>query len=1059
MKRLLIFITLLLSISATAQLVNRDGYVIFMGNLYVGHPRTGSVVSPNANVHLQLGDSATSKALWLPRVQDTSAVLLPRQGMMVYSISDASVYFRNPTIWVKQAALSDVRTIYNADDTLTGNRIVYGDDKNLSLANVDSLNLYGESSSEGAVLSLDSVLYFERGKCVGCETRSIISTSVGNELYLYGGVEESGVILTPNRYNLAAGNVRVSNHEAGFSDLNFFSGGGSEVARVGITARNFFLRGIGDSTSVSFKAEAPASVYVDSSRFSEAYGDETPSGNNLTLPFTGNTFNISGTTQLNAIATHAWQPGSIIRLKFISTVLVKDNTSGSAGTAKIQLSGNIDYTTSPGDILQLLYDGTEWTEIGRLVAATPGGVNAWPLTGIVGTNPSVNFVGTLDNVPLAFRVANNPSGRIYSQGRTSIGYLANWRDTGSSTSSGNTAFGYMALEANNTPPGFGANTAVGYEALKSHTGGSNPTQANTAVGFRSLLLTTTGVRNTAVGLNAGYSNTTGSFSTLIGGFAGEWNNGQALTAVGLGASRYNTSGVSNTSVGGAALELTTTVLSGATITAGGSGYTTANAVASAPVSPPAGGTSGTQATFLPCVVSGGQVISCPTNVPGVRYPANATITITGDGTGATASPEFLRPDNNTAIGANSLFYNTTGYGNTALGESAGIGNNSSADYRTMIDSNCLFLGRYASRNLANPSTASMFGSTTIGYNAKVAGSRMIVLGATGSDQPNVGIGTESPSRSALLDLTSTSHGFLIPRVTTTQQNAISTPSTGLLVYNTDSLTVAHYNGSTWEYLGAGSSGTSYSFSSPLSESAGTVFIQNAVADGSTKGAASFTAADFNSSTGNISIDYANGQAASGSVNGFMTTGTQEIAGAKTFSSAVISNGDFFSDQSSNADARIGQVSSLPGIWFGASAGSPSLSNFAFLQDGGGNTILNTPAGTTFYTRVGNVNIMAVTPTGGISIGTTGYATNPGANNVGIEGKLKVGGNSTPAASAVVEMVSTTAGFLPPRMTSTQASAISSPAEGLLVYVTDTNGTFTSKGWWGYNGSAWEKLNN
>lgn len=62
-------------------------------------------------------------------------------------------------------------------------------------------------------------------------------------------------------------------------------------------------------------------------------------------------------------------------------------------------------------------------------------------------------------------------------------------------------------------------------------------------------------------------------------------------------------------------------------------------------------------------------------------------------------------------------------------------------------------------------------------------------------------------------------------------------------------------------------------------------------------------------------------------------------------------------------------------------------------------------------------------------------------------------------NTLLELSSTTKGFLPPRMTATQASAISSPSEGLMVYVTDTNGTFTAKGWWGYDGSTWQKLNN
>src|SRR5690606_345409 len=64
------------------------------------------------------------------------------------------------------------------------------------------------------------------------------------------------------------------------------------------------------------------------------------------------------------------------------------------------------------------------------------------------------------------------------------------------------------------------------------------------------------------------------------------------------------------------------------------------------------------------------------------------------------------------------------------------------------------------------------------------------------------------------------------------------------------------------------------------------------------------------------------------------------------------------------------------------------------------------------------------------------------------------GASSPSASAVLQSNSTTQGWLPPRMTATQGSAIASPAEGLLIYVTNTNGTFTSKGWWGWSGAAW-----
>jgi hypothetical protein len=46
------------------------------------------------------------------------------------------------------------------------------------------------------------------------------------------------------------------------------------------------------------------------------------------------------------------------------------------------------------------------------------------------------------------------------------------------------------------------------------------------------------------------------------------------------------------------------------------------------------------------------------------------------------------------------------------------------------------------------------------------------------------IGTASPSASAQLDVASTTRGFLPPRMTTTQRDAISSPAAGLVIYNT-----------------------------------------------------------------------------------------------------------------------------------------------------------------------------------------------------------------------------------------------------------------------------------
>ncbi len=72
-------------------------------------------------------------------------------------------------------------------------------------------------------------------------------------------------------------------------------------------------------------------------------------------------------------------------------------------------------------------------------------------------------------------------------------------------------------------------------------------------------------------------------------------------------------------------------------------------------------------------------------------------------------------------------------------------------------------------------------------------------------QNNVGIGTTAPDASALLDLTSLTKGLLVPRMTEAQKLAISSPATGLLIYETDNATQGAYAGQTptfWYYNGS-----------------------------------------------------------------------------------------------------------------------------------------------------------------------------------------------------------------------------------------------------------------
>lgn len=59
------------------------------------------------------------------------------------------------------------------------------------------------------------------------------------------------------------------------------------------------------------------------------------------------------------------------------------------------------------------------------------------------------------------------------------------------------------------------------------------------------------------------------------------------------------------------------------------------------------------------------------------------------------------------------------------------------------------------------------------------------------------IGTQTDVASSQLTMVSTTTGFLPPRMTTTQQNAISSPATGLHIVNTDSASMTEYDGAQW----------------------------------------------------------------------------------------------------------------------------------------------------------------------------------------------------------------------------------------------------------------------
>ncbi|HEY1113839.1 MAG TPA: tail fiber domain-containing protein [Chitinophagaceae bacterium] len=146
--------------------------------------------------------------------------------------------------------------------------------------------------------------------------------------------------------------------------------------------------------------------------------------------------------------------------------------------------------------------------------------NVWSLNGNAGTTAD-NFIGTINDEPLIFKVQNTHAGKI-KQGflSTSYGYAAGSKIT----VAGNTAIGYKALRDNETGE---SNTAVGTSALLKSTAGFN-----TAIGDGALLNNTTGANNTAVGYNTLASITVGAKNTVIGANADVLGNRQNATAIG-----------------------------------------------------------------------------------------------------------------------------------------------------------------------------------------------------------------------------------------------------------------------------------------------------------------------------------------------------------------------------------------------------------------------------------------------------------------------------------------------------------------------------------------------
>jgi hypothetical protein len=147
---------------------------------------------------------------------------------------------------------------------------------------------------------------------------------------------------------------------------------------------------------------------------------------------------------------------------------------------------------------------------------------------------------------------------------------------------------------------------------------------------------------------------------------------------------------------------------------------------------------------------------------------------------------------------------TTGSGLVFDGTNLGIGTSSPSQKLTVRGGRSVFQANsdFFSIQIEGGSGA---GQRYIGATNELFPS-MLFSNSSGTEQMrvtndgNVGIGTSSPSASAILDAQSTTKGVRFPNMTTTQKNAISSPAAGLVVFDTTLSKLCIYTGAAWQTI-------------------------------------------------------------------------------------------------------------------------------------------------------------------------------------------------------------------------------------------------------------------
>lgn len=335
-----------------------------------------------------------------------------------------------------------------------------------------------------------------------------------------------------------------------------------------------------------------------------------------------------------------------------------------------------------------------------------------------------------------------------------------------------------------------------------------------------------------------------------------------------------------------------------------------------------------------------------------------------------------------------------------------------------------------SNNLSDVASASTsrtnLGATTVGSNfftatnpsavtwPRVNADNTITFRSAANTLSDIG-GQPQLSGTGYVKFSSTTASYLTPTQVTADLNLFTSSLQGLVPGSGGTARMVLHGDGVWRDTTANPGGTvtSIATTSPITggtiTTSGTIGIDNAAADGSTKGAASFTASDFNSSSGNISLDYTNGQAASGSTKGFLTstdwTTFNSKENALTFSTGLTRSTNTITNNLitgiAGGQTISGGTAANEDLYIDGTLHATKTTSDIFLQSGGGRVVIGSNSAVESF----NVTAGAVIGTSLFSAQGTGILT---LGNTGARSGIYLGQSSTAYGAIVWEYNATPA---------------------------------------------------